>query len=382
MINIFAPVNPTGYGVHSKNLIAALYKHFKNEKIFLQPIGQPQLTQEDVADGMDKIFSELVGNSFIKEAPSICIYHQDQMHNFHGRYRVGYPVFELDKFTKKEKDSLSTLHYFFTPSNWGKQVLRKELSINDAFIHVVPEGVNPDKFIWKERSLPTDRPLKLLNIGKFEVRKGHLHILDLLRTSEKEYHLYAHWNSFFTPQEEIKTTINKFGFIFQKYQNINNIKFLLFKHTDPEIKSLIYLVSDSNYSDPTFIKSLIEIADLGLFPYLAEGWCLPLSECMASGLPCIATNYSGPTQYLTWYNSYRIDPKGSCLARDGKWFNGQGYWADLEINQIQEALDSVQKDPKQYSQINSGLSTFSEKNSWDKAALEFLNGLKGHFNLL
>ena len=47
-------------------------------------------------------------------------------------------------------------------------------------------------------------------------------------------------------------------------------------------------------------------ADAFVLPTRGEGWGLPIAEAMASGLPVIATNFSGPTAFLTDDNSYPL----------------------------------------------------------------------------
>ena len=47
-------------------------------------------------------------------------------------------------------------------------------------------------------------------------------------------------------------------------------------------------------------------ADAFVLPTRGEGWGLPIAEATASGLPVIATNFSGPTAFLTDDNSYPL----------------------------------------------------------------------------
>ena len=43
-----------------------------------------------------------------------------------------------------------------------------------------------------------------------------------------------------------------------------------------------------------------------VLPTRGEGWGLPIAEAMAMGLPVIATNFSGPTAFLTAHNSHPL----------------------------------------------------------------------------
>lgn len=54
------------------------------------------------------------------------------------------------------------------------------------------------------------------------------------------------------------------------------------------------------------LRKLYHKANAFVLPTRGEGWGLPVVEAMASGLPVIVTNFSGPSSYLTELNSYPI----------------------------------------------------------------------------
>jgi len=47
-------------------------------------------------------------------------------------------------------------------------------------------------------------------------------------------------------------------------------------------------------------------SDAFVLPTRGEGWGLPIVEAMSMGLPTIATNFSGPTAYLTEKTGYPV----------------------------------------------------------------------------
>jgi glycosyltransferase involved in cell wall biosynthesis len=47
-------------------------------------------------------------------------------------------------------------------------------------------------------------------------------------------------------------------------------------------------------------------ADCYVSAHWGEGWGLPLAEAMAVGLPVVATNFSGNTQFMTKENSFLV----------------------------------------------------------------------------
>ena len=112
-INIIAPINQLGYGITGLNIVKELSR---NNHISLFMIGHPQVTNQEDAN----IISQCIKNShfFDVNAPCIKIWHQHDMAQFAGRgKRIGFPIFELDKFNDLEKHQLSSLDMIFVCSN-------------------------------------------------------------------------------------------------------------------------------------------------------------------------------------------------------------------------------------------------------------------------
>src|SRR5262249_22553425 len=84
--------------------------------------------------------------------------------------RCGMPIFELDRFTDIELPQLKALDLLFVPSRWAKEVLVAN-GIAAERVHVTPLGVNHEVFGYVDRVARA--PTVFLNIGKWEVRKGH-----------------------------------------------------------------------------------------------------------------------------------------------------------------------------------------------------------------
>ena len=61
------------------------------------------------------------------------------------------------------------------------------------------------------------------------------------------------------------------------------------------------------------LRDLYAAADAFVLPTRGEGWGLPIAEAMAMGLPVIATNWSGPSAYLSTANSHPL-PVATLLA--------------------------------------------------------------------
>ena len=65
-----------------------------------------------------------------------------------------------------------------------------------------------------------------------------------------------------------------------------------------------------------------------------EGWGRPHVEAMASGTPIIATNWSGPTEFMSVTNSLPLRVR--CFVDADNWPSHK--WADPDLSHLEELL--------------------------------------------
>ena len=91
------------------------------------------------------------------------------------------------------------------------------------------------------------------------------------------------------------------------------------------------------------LRSLYKSADCFVLPSRGEGWGRPHVEAMSMGLPIIATNWSGPTEFLTEQNGFPLAIDGLSAIADGPF---QGHlWADPSVSHLRQLLRGVFEDP-------------------------------------
>jgi glycosyltransferase involved in cell wall biosynthesis len=316
MINIIAPINQLGYGIASLNIVKALSKI---EDVSLWPIGQPQVTNEEDA----KVIRECIDASKYPDfnAPCIRIWHQHDMSQFVGRgERIGFPIFELDKFSDLEKHHLANLNKVFVCSSWAKEVVREQLNIDS--VSVIPLGV--DTSVFKPSKIKDGEDTVFLNCGKWEVRKGHDILVDIFNqtfdVSDKVQLWLLPTNPFLS--EEEKTAWHN-------------------KYCQSKLGSKIRILPRFNTQEEVY--SVMQKVHCGIFPSKAEGWNLELLELMACGKPVITTNYSAHTEFCNRDNALLVDIKETELAYDNKWFFGQGNWAKISKEQIDQFSDYMKQ---------------------------------------
>lgn len=233
--------------------------------------------------------------------------------------RVGFPIFELDTFTKQELNSLGSVDRLVVTSDWAKEVCVSNNVLTEEKINVCPLGV--DTSIFKPRVKPQSDKYVFANVGKFEKRKQFI-LADIFnkafeQTDDVELWILGH-NPFLNEQQT-KDWIKTF-----KDSKLGN-KIKLFSPL-PTLKD---------------VAEFISRADCGLFPFHAEGWLLEGLEFMACNIPLILTNYSAPTQYCNEGNSFLVNVTEKEIAKDGVFFNEQGSWAKLGNSQIDQFVDHM-----------------------------------------
>lgn len=341
-INFYGPINPTGYGVASFNILKALSK---NNDISYFPKGQPSVDTQEDYDLITKIVNR---SNFDVNAPCIKVWHQFDLAERIGRGPYfAYPFFELDTFSKMEQQHMRVPDALFVSSHWAKQVVLQN-NINTP-THVIPLGVNRDIFDYTKFPLPNTEKYIFINIGKWEIRKGHDILIDIFRSAfptEKDVELWViaseHTNSYSSPDE--LTNWKK------KYS------------VDPRVKL------SSGVNNQYELAHIISQASCGIFMSRAEGWNLELLECMAMNKPTIATNYSAHTEFCTNDNSYLVDIDSTEKAIDNKAFIGQGSWAKISQKQIDQCIEYMRMVYNHQIRSNiAGLNT-AQTLSWNNSA--------------
>jgi glycosyltransferase involved in cell wall biosynthesis len=348
-INFCSPINSTGYGIASLNILKELHKI---SDVTYLPIGKPGLSSQEDYDLIFELFNKKTTCDI--NAPCFKIWHQFDLFEHFGKGQyIAYPFFELDTFNSYEIKSLSVPDTICVSSAWAKSIVGKHL---DTKCHVVPLGVDREIFHENYKKENNDKYI-FLNIGKWEVRKGHDILYDLFTQAfpkEKDVELWIlaseHTNSYSSTDELSKWK--------DMYSRDSRIKLFSGVETHRDI------------------AKFIADCDCGLYPSRAEGWNLELLETMSMNKPVIATNYSAHTEFCNKENSYLIDIEQTEKAYDGKAFIGQGNWAKLGQNQIDQTIEYMRfVYTNRVSANPNGINT-AKKYSWTNSANEVLRCIK------
>lgn len=314
-LNVFAPINPLGYGVAGKNCSIMLNKFFD---VSLFPIGQHTFDNQREFS----LLNPLIQNStkFDSKAPCLKIWHEFAMGERVGSGElIGYCFFELDQMNDVKKHHLKQCDKVVVTSQWAKEIVEKETGHND--VHVVPLGV--DHTIFYPAIRQRDRKFVVFNAGKWEKRKGHDALLSIFNRAFPENNDVELWMMCSNPVAS------------KDY----NDKWESYYRTDGRVRILDRVKTQEELSD------IMRSTTCGLFPSRGEGWNLELLEMMSCGKPVVTTYYSSHTEFCNQNNSIAIEPNSLEKAVDGVYFKegDVGDWASLDdmIDEFAIALREI-----------------------------------------
>ena len=254
----------------------------------------------------------------------------DRSHMLDTRYRI---VFSAAETTRIPQPLLPFYFYadmVWTMSAWGRELLERH-QLPPERIRVVPAGVDPKVFAPASSARPRGDVFRFLCIGKWEERKGNAGLVrafaeefDPCEPVELVMHCGTSWTRAIDYRQEIARLVAGAG------------------------RSSARIMA----SDPLRLEKLVELmrsADTFVLPTRGEAWGLPVLEAMACGLPCIVTDYSGPTEFLNRNNGYPIRVEGMCKAEDPEFFHAPwdwGMWAQPDLAHLRSLMRFVYRNPE------------------------------------
>ena len=311
-INLNTPINQLGYGIAGLNICEQLIA--SGNEVALHTIGQPQVPVAKQA-ALNK--ARALALVYDAVAPTVRIYHQDQLAERVGRGRfIGFPFFELRQFKLGERHHICQTDALCVASQWAKDVVEEQGIGVETF--VVPLGV--DRTIFNEELKVMRNEVDytvFVNVGKWEVRKGHDSLLHA-------------FNRAFNPADKvILRMMPTLPFPGMERHNASWHQLYMTSKMGAHGKIDIRPRAETQQE----VAKLFSSSDCGVFPARAEGWNLDLLEALSCGLPCIATNYSAHTEFIDDDNCRLIQIDEYELADDHVWFHGDGEWAKLGKDQ-------------------------------------------------
>jgi glycosyltransferase involved in cell wall biosynthesis len=95
------------------------------------------------------------------------------------------------------------------------------------------------------------------------------------------------------------------------------------------------------FFDAVESRMLKRAVDAFVSPHRSEGFGINVAEAMLSGLPVIATDYSGSTEFLSSKNAFLIDYDLTTVTRQGGPYPTGAVWAEPDIGHLTDLMRIV-----------------------------------------
>ncbi|HPP88358.1 MAG TPA: glycosyltransferase [bacterium] len=327
-INIFTEVSGFSYGVFGKNLaielnkqlevclIPAFYKLTCIEKNEVSAIEQMLIRTEKVS------FNDI----------GLMFANGDQMIRFCGRKKIGMTFFFTDVLTNSWINQLKQLDMVCVPSQWQLEILKK-YNINSA---VVPPGVHLEIFKPSDKqreNLKFDETnkFKFFSIGKWDTRKNQKIMIEAFCeefSADEPVALYGMWDNPFMSKPLINEVL---GCISNKHK--------IYTHNNEERATIHLINSVSSFQQ---LSKIYRDMHCAVFPYKSEATGLRLFECLACGIPCIATDYSAPAEYLNDTFVYLLKKNQKKLLKEEENYSKvEGYWVEPNKEELKKTMRGI-----------------------------------------
>lgn len=246
----------------------------------------------------------------------------------HQRYRIGLWAWELDEFPEHLHAGFAHVDEVWTVSEFCREAIAEHSPVP---VRVFPVPVADPGEPARRPAAPSETTtfLYLFDFNSTAARKNPWGLIDAFRLA-------------FPTSTEVKLTI--------KADN---------GHRHPaDAERLRRMVVDDDrieliegYLADTELAELYRSADAYVSLHRSEGFGLTVAEAMAHGLPVIATDYSGTSEFLDdavgWPVSFRmaeVGPRAAPYPPDGR-------WADPDLHAAARAMQAVATDPHRAARI-------------------------------
>ena len=273
---------------------------------------------------------------------------------------VGRTMFETDRLDPEHVKRLNAMREVWVPTRWGLDTFARA-GVRPEKLRVVPEAVDIDRFDADAVAASPEfdleararrvlgpplrgggvRSTKFLSVFKWEARKAPEVLLNAYLdafTAEDDVALFVRCDLYHDAATETRGG------------DPVSARIAAFAEARRE-KGATRKASPRVYALPrvpeTEMPSAYAAADAFVLPSRGEGWGRPHVEAMSLGLPVIATNWSGPTAFMTRENAYPLAVQDELVAlpEDSHWKTHR--WAQPSEDHLRSLLKHVHASPEE-----------------------------------
>ncbi|KAJ7974811.1 Glycosyl transferase family 1 protein [Quillaja saponaria] len=264
------------------------------------------------------------------------------------KYVIGRTMFETDRVNPEHVRRCNQMDYVWVPTEFHVSTF-------------IQSGIDPSKVVKIVQPIDVEffdpfkyKPLDLVSLGKLVIGTNTIALnaglekFVFLSVFKWEYR--KGWDVL------LKAYLKEFA-------KVDGVALYLLTnpyHTDRDFgNKILEFVEDSGIEEPasgwapiyvvdthiaqTDLPRIYKAANAFVLPSRGEGWGRPLVEAMAMSVPVIATNWSGPTEYLSCNNSYPLSVDRMSEVAEGP-FKGH-LWAEPSVDKLRLLMRHVIDNP-------------------------------------
>jgi glycosyltransferase involved in cell wall biosynthesis len=281
----------------------------------------------------------------------LCVSHtllHFQQPNPNARFNVARVMFEADRLPDGIADRLNWMDRIWVPSEFNREAFAKS-GVAVEKIAVIPGAIDPLPYasaLVEPWPVPGEEEFRFLSVFDWSLRKGWDVLVEafaaefegeiqrtgpghgaggnpvglVIKSSNPRY-----------PAEEIRAQIDAhlrraLGRSLSEFPNIH-----LWQKTVPAEE----------------MPRVYRAVDAFVLPTRGEGWCRPLMEAMAAGLPTIATGWSGLAEFhdetVGYPLRYEVRPVSAAAAAEAPCYAGR-CWAEPSVSDLRRLMRLVVED--------------------------------------
>lgn len=248
-----------------------------------------------------------------------------------------------------------------TPSKWSHDILKERVDIP---IHIVPWGIDP-KMYFKEPPKTTDKKpfFSFMSVFQWTARKTPYMLLNSYMqefSSEDNVALILKTHLHGKPNDMVQI-----GMTIKKWWR------KIYKTTGRTDMPKVVIIT--NTVDNHAMRHIYNQCDAYVTPTMGEGFCLPILESMACGLPVIAPTWGGQKEYYYDFSD-DLGLQGYKKSPTDEGFNGtpydSSYGTQMRVPYVSEIRHRMRKlfemTDEERAKISQKNIDISKQFTWDK----------------
>lgn len=325
----------TGYNVFTHTLINGLRKELNSQNLSFRE--KFNLIPQRGSDSKDTFLKQDLELGSLERMADISVQISpfgEQLF-FHGKTRVGFPMYEGSILDKHTKEMLNTLDYIIAPCTHLYELYKRELKAKPL---LVMAGVDTKVFQnYSKKALKRNQvepyseenPCVFLVVGKYEKRKASIEILEAFLSMFEQHPmrekviLKLKWlaNCYSRTLTQIKKETKD---LFEKYPKAGRRVVII---DNPRISMV------KEYND----------ADCVIMASKAEGIGLPLLEAMACEVPVISTVHTSLKDFVCDNGNIIINCRETEPMRDEFYGIKPEDWGEMGVVKVEDLKEAMTK---------------------------------------